>query len=205
MTSVTMVSHYTEASTNIVNQKYDVLNLDSRIKESEIDLHNATKVENMAIGNDLVKSRKDKNDYLVLFPDEAATSEITARKIDNAYCILDPNETGFNRSRNISKQNAVNESKDTDRKDINENCYVFAKPFGENLLTRTGGYDSLESTAQNLHCENVYNCTDNVYSHAVDNVYDSTTHCKSVDMSDNTYDHFFGEKTEDEYDVASKY
>ncbi|VDI44690.1 Hypothetical predicted protein [Mytilus galloprovincialis] len=44
----------------------------------------------------------------------------------------------------------------------------------------------------------------NIYSHTADNIYDSGSHHKLQDRNDETYDHFFGQQTEDEYDTTAR-
>jgi hypothetical protein len=42
----------------------------------------------------------------------------------------------------------------------------------------------------------------NLYSHTIDDVYDVTRQDRRPDGKENTYDHFFGNKTEDDYDIS---
>ena len=103
------------------------------------------------------------------------------------YVILDPKETGFNRSNKLV-------GKSTEYR-----LNGLAEKSGENLehyvTTEDGTYDS---TGVIRHKE-----TDsNVYSHSVDNVYDSASHTVKSNESFDTYDHFIGEKTEDNYDLS---
>ncbi|XP_076075954.1 uncharacterized protein LOC143046756 [Mytilus galloprovincialis] len=44
----------------------------------------------------------------------------------------------------------------------------------------------------------------NIYSHTADNIYDSGSHHTLQDRNDETYDHFFGQQTEDEYDTTTR-
>ncbi|VDI44689.1 Hypothetical predicted protein [Mytilus galloprovincialis] len=44
----------------------------------------------------------------------------------------------------------------------------------------------------------------NIYSHTADNIYDSGSHRKLTVRNEDTYDHFFGEQTEDEYDTTTR-
>ncbi|CAG2253007.1 unnamed protein product [Mytilus edulis] len=41
-----------------------------------------------------------------------------------------------------------------------------------------------------------------IYSRAVDTVYDSASHSRQNNITDQTYDHAFGPTTEDDYDIA---
>lgn len=44
----------------------------------------------------------------------------------------------------------------------------------------------------------------NIYSHTADNIYDSGSHHKLPDRNEETYDHLFGQQTEDEYDTTAR-
>ena len=43
---------------------------------------------------------------------------------------------------------------------------------------------------------------DNVYSHSVDNVYDTASQRRKNEDKEDDYDHFIGQKTEDDYDIS---
>ncbi|XP_063446951.1 uncharacterized protein LOC134726476 [Mytilus trossulus] len=44
----------------------------------------------------------------------------------------------------------------------------------------------------------------NIYRHIADNIYDSGSHHKLTNRNEETYDHFFGKQTEDEYDTTTR-
>ncbi|CAC5410591.1 unnamed protein product [Mytilus coruscus] len=44
----------------------------------------------------------------------------------------------------------------------------------------------------------------NIYSHTADNIYDSGSHHKLPERNEETYDHFFGQQTDDEYDTTTR-
>ncbi|XP_071130565.1 uncharacterized protein [Mytilus edulis] len=83
---------------------------------------------------------------------------------------------------------------------------AFAKPVLETenkiddedqyALSEEGVYDH---SGNNRHKE----LGDNIYNHAVDNIYDSGCHKRKDDGREDTYDHFFGQKTEDDYDITT--
>ncbi|XP_071133039.1 uncharacterized protein [Mytilus edulis] len=108
----------------------------------------------------------------------------------DSYMILDPTATGFNRT-----------TLPNTRSD-----YEFAKPvmdaennFGDQdqyALSEEGVYDH---SGNNRHKESDVN----IYNHAVDTIYDSGSHKRNDEGRDDTYDHFFGQKTEDDYDIST--
>ncbi|XP_063447351.1 myb-like protein F [Mytilus trossulus] len=116
----------------------------------------------------------------------------------NNYVVLDPNETGFNRSEGPDNMNEsyelaqpihhIDHSKDTEweRKTLDD---VYAH-------SEEGVYDSSNG---NRHKES----ESNVYSHAVDNVYDSSNHTRTSGETEDSYDHFTGKKTDDDYDIST--
>ncbi|VDI13845.1 Hypothetical predicted protein, partial [Mytilus galloprovincialis] len=115
----------------------------------------------------------------------------------NNYLVLDPNETGFNRSEGPEKMNGsyelaqpihhIDHSKDSrwNRKTSND---VYAHSM-------EGMYDS---SNDNRHKES----ESNIYSRAVDNVYDSSCHTRKNGETEDNYDHFTGKKTDDDYDIS---
>ncbi|XP_063446960.1 uncharacterized protein LOC134726484 [Mytilus trossulus] len=105
----------------------------------------------------------------------------------DSYMILDPSATGFNRTKL-------------------PNTYEFAKPVidAENnigdddqyALSEEGVYDH---SGNNRHKESEVN----IYNHAVDTIYDCGSHKRKEEGREDTYDHFFGHKTEDDYDIST--
>ncbi|CAC5426857.1 PLG [Mytilus coruscus] len=109
------------------------------------------------------------------------------------YIVLDPAETGFNRSNDET---------------IN-GTYELAKPInisefgnkikGEHLddvynLSEEGVYDTA--------CKNRRKDSDvSVYSHTVDDVYDTACSKRTVVFQEDKYDHFTGQTTEDDYNI----
>lgn len=109
------------------------------------------------------------------------------------YVVLDPNETGFNRQGNpIVLTNNVSYKSTT-----NGNCHrndtnnQKASPYE---MTTEGAYDTASTS---LHIDN----TNTIYNHTVDNVYDTSSHKREDGEREETYDHFLGQKTEDDYDI----
>lgn len=113
----------------------------------------------------------------------------------NNYLVLDPNITGYNRSEDKTK---------TDQYELAQPVNTLQDKTGFNITNRTddtyclseeGVYDS---SRVNRHKES----TNHIYSHTVDTVYDSTSRYRSDSENPDTYDHFTGRKTEDEYDIS---
>ncbi|CAC5403050.1 unnamed protein product [Mytilus coruscus] len=108
----------------------------------------------------------------------------------DSYMVLDPTVTGFNRTQ-LSKTPTGYEFakpvKDTEKKIANEDQYA---------LSEEGVYDH---SGSNRHKE----LEDNIYNHAVDTIYDSGRHKRHDQGREDTYDHFFGQKTEDDYDIST--
>lgn len=68
-----------------------------------------------------------------------------------------------------------------------------------NISDEDGTYD-VSSNKKQLTPQN----DNNIYSHTADNIYDSGSHHKMTDRNEDTYDHFFGKQTEDEYDTTTR-
>lgn len=152
---------------SVVNKGYDYTDIEN-VLSTTIDV----KVSPLKIGND-----KYLEDQLL--------------KTD--YIVLDPAETGFNRSNDET---------------IN-GTYELAKPInisefgnkikGEHLddvynLSEEGVYDTA--------CKNRRKDSDvSVYSHTVDDVYDTACSKRTVVFQEDKYDHFTGQTTEDDYNI----
>jgi hypothetical protein len=63
------------------------------------------------------------------------------------------------------------------------------------IIPEDGTYDHSHNTR---HAET----ESNLYSHTIDDVYDVTRQDRRPDGKEDTYDHFFGNKTEDDYDIS---
>ncbi|CAG2190855.1 unnamed protein product [Mytilus edulis] len=92
----------------------------------------------------------------------------------NNYTVLDPKETGFDRSKIIN----------------NKQSYELAKPVraenDEYGMSKEGTYDCAgRSNHKDL---------ENIYNHAIDNVYDSGSHERKDFGNENAYDHFVRQK-----------
>ncbi|XP_076073117.1 uncharacterized protein LOC143044822 [Mytilus galloprovincialis] len=68
-----------------------------------------------------------------------------------------------------------------------------------NISDEDGTYD-VSSNKKQLKPQN----DNNIYSHTADNIYDSGSHHKLTDRNEDTYDHFFGKQTDDEYDTTTR-
>ncbi|VDH95573.1 Hypothetical predicted protein [Mytilus galloprovincialis] len=92
----------------------------------------------------------------------------------NNYTVLDPTETGFDRSKIIN----------------NKQSYDLAKPVlaenDEYCMSKEGTYDCA-GRSNDKDMENIYN-------HAIDNVYDSGSHERKDFGNENAYDHFVRQK-----------
>ena len=143
----------------------------------------------------------DDNEYAVVEPESVIEfdQDLTQDEIipTSDYAILDPNETGYNRSANTDASgvyefakpiNAINNGDlDNDGKHLTEqDTYI---------LSEDGTYDS---------CNNVDHTGDdnNLYSHTIDSVYDTARHERKFDDKEDTYDHFFSDTTEDDYNTT---
>lgn len=104
-----------------------------------------------------------------------------------SYMVFDQNNTGLSRTT------------------LPSNGYQFAKPVTDDhkkiddddqyALSEEAVYDH---SGSNRHKE----FKDNIYNHAVDTVYDSGSHKRQNEKGGDTYDHFTGHKTEDDYDIS---
>ncbi|CAC5355492.1 unnamed protein product [Mytilus coruscus] len=106
------------------------------------------------------------------------------------YMVLDPTVAGFNRtqlSKTPTGYKFAKPVKDTENKIGDEDQYA---------LSEEGVYDH---SGSNRHKELEYN----IYNHAVDTIYDSGCHKRNDVEKEDTYDHFFGQKTEDDYDIST--
>ncbi|XP_052069368.1 uncharacterized protein LOC127708513 [Mytilus californianus] len=135
-------------------------------------------------------SEANSDEYAVVDP----TAELSFKQTPKAttqgpenYMILDPNQTGFNRSKFPNADQAYELAKPIhDTKDQKNDLYV---------LSPEGTYDHSGITRHHKD-------QDTIYNHAVDNVYDSANRGLNIARTEDTYDHFFGQETEDEYNIS---
>lgn len=91
---------------------------------------------------------------------------------------------------------------------VNAYNYEMAKPINDSRYDKNT--PSLEKDINEFY-EDRYDIAGNndssdhqkgIYSRGVYAVYDSASHSRQNDMADETYDHAFGQTTEDDYDIA---
>ncbi|CAC5371008.1 unnamed protein product [Mytilus coruscus] len=133
------------------------------------------------------------DEYAIVDPTaETSINETIGNRTGTAdsYMVFDPTETGFNRqifSNSPVGYEFAKPVKDTENKICDEDQYD---------ISNEGIYDH---SGSNRHKES----DDNIYNHAVDTIYDSGSHKRNNERREDTYDHFFGQKTVDEYDVST--
>jgi hypothetical protein len=108
-----------------------------------------------------------------------AQPETKKQIISREYAILDPLETGFSRT---AIENTDKESGETDTN------------VEDQYISSDGQYNQ-------LYPRRVSGGTNNIYSHSIDNMYDVSQHDRNH-STDQTYDHCFGQTTDDDYDVS---
>ncbi|VDI72578.1 Hypothetical predicted protein [Mytilus galloprovincialis] len=130
------------------------------------------------------------DEYAVVDP--TAESSFNESPKESTKCsencmILDPNQIGIDRSK-FAKTNQA---------------YEFAKPI-HNTNGHQGGLYALspEDTYDHSGTTRHHKDQDTIYTHAVDNVYDSASRGVNIARKEDTYDHFFGKETEDEYNIS---
>ncbi|CAG2202829.1 unnamed protein product [Mytilus edulis] len=147
--------------------------------------------------NKNVGDQRSHNDSAIPDPSNETVIISNSHSTVNNYVVLDPNETGFNRSEGPEKMNGsyelaqpihhIDHSKDSKWKRKTSND-VYAH-------SEEGVYDSSNG---NRHKES----ESNIYSLAIDNVYDSSNHTRKNGEAEDNYDHFSGKKTDDDYDIS---
>ncbi|CAC5403037.1 unnamed protein product [Mytilus coruscus] len=154
---------------------------DKTITPTYVVLHDDSYKPNPEANND---------EYAVVDPTTESsfkqTPKTTTQGPEN-YMILDPDQTGFYRSKFPNADQA----------------YVLAKPIHDSkdqkndlyALSPAGTYDHSGITRHHKD-------QDTIYTHTVDNVYDSASRGLNMDRTEDTYDHFFGQETEDEYNIS---
>ncbi|XP_063446617.1 uncharacterized protein LOC134726148 [Mytilus trossulus] len=111
---------------------------------------------------------------------------------------------------NLAIYSTVLEASDTGCPVQDENAYNYemAKPINESKYDKhvpTFEKDNYAFNEDQYDVSGKHNGSAQqqvIYSRAVDTVYDSTSHNRQNNMSDETYDHAFGPTTEDDYDIA---
>ncbi|CAC5371006.1 unnamed protein product [Mytilus coruscus] len=147
---------------------------------------------NVVLQDDSYKRNPEANNdaYAVVGPTAESSFKITPKTTTQGtenYMILDPNQTGFNRSRFPNADQAYELAKPIhDTKDQKSDLYA---------LSPDGTYDHSGIARHNTH-------QDAIYTHAVDNVYDSASRGLNIARKEDTYDHFFEQETEDEYNIS---
>jgi len=124
------------------------------------------------------KTETHNNEYDYAETEPYAQPETKKQIISREYAILHPLETGFSRT---AIESTDKESRDT----------------GTNVDNQ---YVSSEEQYNHLYPKRVSGGTNNLYSHSIDNMYDVSQHDRNH-STDLTYDHCFGQTTDDDYDV----
>ncbi|CAC5389534.1 unnamed protein product [Mytilus coruscus] len=176
------------------NCQYDYTNItatNSRVNEGKKD----NELTAFAHQKDMPRGKYVSNDdeYAIVDPKAKTSvyhSEEDKTKATENYMVLDPNETGFDRSNFSDKNQPYELAKPVSDKNTDDENDRYA-------LSPEGTYDYSGSNRQN-------ELEDNIYNHAVDDVYDFGSHKRTNEGKDDTYDHFFGQKTEDDYDISRK-
>ncbi|CAC5403051.1 unnamed protein product [Mytilus coruscus] len=110
----------------------------------------------------------------------------------NSYMELDPSVTGFNRTK-LSNTHSN---------------YEFAKPAVRETENKTGDQNQYALSEDGVYDHSGSNrnkeLQDTIYNHAVDTIYGSGSHKRNDKGIEDTYDHFFRQKTEDDYDITTR-
>ncbi|XP_071130381.1 uncharacterized protein [Mytilus edulis] len=177
------------------------------LNNTYLDLKKTTDYPYQNLTNSDVSGRKQdlkqtnlNYDYATVEPstEQGYTSKMISNDAaSNNYLVLDPQITGYNRSEDKTKTEQqyelaqpVNTSQD--KTSFDSTTYLTDDTYG---LSEEGVYDS---SRDNRHKKS----TNNIYSHTVDTVYDSTSCYRSDSENQDTYDHFNGGKAEDQYDIS---
>lgn len=86
--------------------------------------------------------------------------------------------------------------------DVSSNNKHRENPNEKNLYSNTSDNGTYDVSSYNIKRKNQND--DNIYNHKADDVYDSAGHHKLPNRSEKTYDRFFGQQTEDEYDTTTR-
>ena len=148
--------------------------------------------------------------------------EIDNYENNTAYEMCDSREINFNTGNlpqpNLPKnqlvlnqvQTAFKEQR-TDEEDQMRNDYNLAMPIhnnisdkqNENILLSNDTYIIPEDgTYDHSHNTRHAETESNLYTHTIDDMYDVTRQHRRPDGKEDTYDHFFGNKTKDDYDIS---
>lgn len=123
---------------------------------------------------------------------------------DASYVILDPNDTGFDRSKNPIDAHSnsytvldpsVTGYCRTKNSTIEVNDYELAKPIdGETNddIYLDGNYVSPSNNYDKMNAARITGSNENVYNHVSDTVYDTTNGDHRINATDITYDHLLG-------------
>ncbi|CAC5389524.1 unnamed protein product [Mytilus coruscus] len=156
----------------------------SRVNEEKTN----NELTDVALQKDMPRGKYVSNDDEYAIVDPKAKTSVYHSKEDKIkatenYVVLDPNETGFDRSHFPDKNQPYELAKPVSDK------YTDAE-YDRYAVSPEGTYDFSGSNRRN-------ELEDNIYNHAVDDVYDSGSYMRTNEGKDDTYDYFFGQKTED--------
>ncbi|XP_071130536.1 uncharacterized protein [Mytilus edulis] len=188
-------STHNYSSTNIqlqnIDDKYDYAKTIETNKSKTFNDKTSTPTY-VVLQNDTYNPNLDANndEYAVVDPTAVSSFQQTPKTSTQSsenYMILDPSQTRIDRFKfaNIGQ------------------AYELAKPINDTrchkddmyALSPEGTYDHSGITR---HCKD----QDTIYTHAVDNVYDSANRGVNIARKEDTYDHFYGKETVDEYDIT---
>ncbi|CAC5419476.1 unnamed protein product [Mytilus coruscus] len=176
-----------------IDDKYDYTN--NIVTNNSKTLNDKTSTPTYVVLQDdsyKLNPQANKDVYAVVDP----TAELSFKQTPKAathgqgpenYMILDPSQTGINRSKFLNANQAYELAKPIhDTKDLNNDMYA---------LSPEGTYDHSGITRHHKD-------QDTIYANTVDNVYNSASRGLNMDRKEDTYDHFFGQETEDEYNIS---
>ncbi|VDI71506.1 Hypothetical predicted protein [Mytilus galloprovincialis] len=174
-----------------IEDKYDYANnIDSKNSKTLIDKTSTPTY--VVLHGDSLNPNPESNDdeYAVVDPSAESsftkTPKPTTPGTEN-YMILDPSQTGINRSKFPNTGQT----------------YELAKPINDTRGHKNDTYALCpEGTYDHSGITRHRKDQDTIYTHAVDNVYDSASRGINIARKEDTYDHFFGKETENEYNIA---
>ncbi|CAG2240400.1 unnamed protein product [Mytilus edulis] len=164
-----------------------------------IDMKNKIEsIENKADKKTSKKGNIGTGAYAILDPDATGfdRTKPEPKVNDDSYTVLDPAETGFDRTKyrdDMPSQsvNIKNSGKAIHGHDIQNEI---TNGEGNHSLNKDGQYDLLNQVCRPK------DDNEHTYSHSVDEVYDITNQNRTLRTDDslNAYDHFIGSKTSDD-------
>ncbi|XP_071130345.1 uncharacterized protein [Mytilus edulis] len=183
-------------------QETSPVNANKAYDENQYDYASQQHLTSSESSNQRTNKQNKSNSYtqkqVLIGQDGQQSADLYSMTDDGTYDVSSNSKPRENQNDN----NLYSHTSGNGTYDVSSNSKHRENPNDNNLYSHTSDDGTYDVSSKNKKRENQND--DNIYSHKADDVYDSAGHHKLPDRSEETYDHFFGQQTEDEYDTTTR-